>query len=126
MMETDSTGRFSLVAGRLRDCVNRVSMLLEQDRIRDIDEIWEAYCDVEEGIALSNFAIGAFDRLGKMRKLSVSLKDDPKRMQENELRKKFSFVIENIRASLEKFSRAQGEDGAEMALRAREVLKKML
>ena len=94
--------------------------------MRDIDEIWEAYCDVEEGIALSNFALGAFDRLGKRRKLTVSLKDDPSRLPAGELRRKFSFVEQYVSSSIEEFSRGKGEDAVESARKARDVLKSML
>jgi hypothetical protein len=124
--EKDQGNRFALVLGRLLDCETRIKKLLAVAQIRDFDEIWEAFCDVEEGIALSNFALGSFDRLGKRRKLTVSQKDDPDRMTDDELRKKFSLVQENLRTSLENFSRGTGEDGVELARRARDFLKIML
>jgi hypothetical protein len=122
----DPRERFALVLGRLRDCEDRIKNLLMEGKIRDIDEIWEAYCVVEEGIALSNFALGAFDRLGKRRKLTVSAKDDPLKMSEDDLRKKYSFVQDSLARSLEQFITGAGEAGAESARKARDVLKTML
>jgi hypothetical protein len=121
-----SKNGFSIIIGRLEESRNRLRHLSEENNMRDIDEIWEAYCDVEEGIALSNFVLEAFDHAGKFRRLSVALKDDPDRIGNEDLRKKFSLIDANLTASLEKFSKGSGEDGAEFARRARDALKKML
>ncbi|MFI5420799.1 MAG: hypothetical protein ACHQ1H_07505, partial [Nitrososphaerales archaeon] len=100
--DEDPKVKFSFVLGRLEKCKILVVSLISQNRLRDIDQIWEAYCNVEEGIALSNFALGSFDRIGVRRKLSVSVNDNPETMNETELRKKLSFVQENITESIEK------------------------
>jgi hypothetical protein len=125
-LNEDPKVKFSLVLERLQKCKSLVLSIFAQNSLREIDQIWEAYCDVEEGIALSNFALGSFDRLGVRRKLSVSPKDNPETMNENELRKKLSFVEENVTASIDKFAKGEGDVAAELARKARDVLKAML
>jgi len=128
-MENDgriSNDRFSFTIGRLKESRNRLRRLSEENRFRDVDEIWEAYCDVEEAIAIANFVLGAFDSVGKIRKLTVTLKDDPTSMLEADLRKKFSSIEMNLVAAQERFSKGMGDEGTELARRARDDLKIML
>ncbi len=122
----DPKAKFSLVLGRFEECKNRLRSLFTENRMRDIDQIWEAYCNVEEGIALSNFVLRSFDRLGVRRKLTVSAKDNPESMNEMDLRKKLSYVEQNLVSAIEGFSKGEEIEAAEFARRARDALKSML
>ena len=122
----DPKVKFSLILGRLEKCKNRLRSLSTENRLRDIDQIWEAYCEVEEGIALSNFVLRSFDSLGVRRRLTVTANDNPETMSEVELQKKLFFVEENISSSIDRFSIGNGTEAAELARRARDVLKSML
>ncbi|MDA4111832.1 MAG: hypothetical protein OK439_04795 [Thaumarchaeota archaeon] len=121
-----STPKFSFTIRRLNESSSRLARLSDQNRIRDVEEIWEAYCDVEEAIAISNFKLGVFDRVGKTRKLTISFKDDPSKMPEQDLRKRFISIESNLSAAKENFEKGMGDEGAELARRARDDLKKML
>ncbi len=49
----------------------------DNSNLRDIGEIWETYCDIEQSIEVSMFVFKLNDRLDKYRRLTVSSKNYP-------------------------------------------------
>ncbi|MGI0090623.1 MAG: hypothetical protein ACREBS_02840 [Nitrososphaerales archaeon] len=97
-----------------------------EEFLRDLDEVWEAYCDIEQAIAISKFVFRSPAKLGKIRKLQISSKCDPLVIPADELRSKYEFADSNLVAAGEQLKEGNGEKGIELARRARDELKILL
>ena len=80
--------------------------------------IWEAYCDVEQAIEVSKFIYNLHERLGKVRPLRISKKNDPKTIPLGELITVYKFVNSNIASADEALRNERGEDAIEFARKA--------
>lgn len=91
-----------------------------------MNEIWEAYCDIEQAIQVSKYVFKIEDELGTRRKLVVSMKNDPLLISSGELSKRFKKATSNIDLALKAFAEERADDEIEFARRARDELKVML
>jgi hypothetical protein len=100
---------------------------MERDKkLRDMSEIWEVYCDVEQAIEVSKFLFGLHARLGNIRALSASVKNDPTTIPLNDLIAKFRFVDSALESAIKEYNIGNGEAAIELARRARDQLKNLL
>src|SRR5579872_5181400 len=66
------------ILSSLKEAHKRFAELDSEEKLRSANMIWEAYCDVEQAIEISKFVFNLHERLGKVRSLKVSSKNDPK------------------------------------------------
>ena len=116
----------SSVHERIKRSRNRVIFLTNENRLRDLNEIWEAYYDVEEAILISKIVFGGFDTPGKSRKLNVPRNFDFSKLNDSEIRAKFESVENNLSLAESKLEIKSGDETIEYLRRARDQLKIML
>ena len=114
------------VLSSLEDARKRLAHLDTEEKIRNTSEIWEAYCDVEQAIEVSKFIFDLHERLGKIRSLKVSTKNDPKSIPLEELRARYRFVNSTIASAVDAYRHGRGEEAIEFARKARDELKILL
>jgi hypothetical protein len=114
------------VRDRIRRSQDRISNLTKNNRLRDVDEIWEAYYDVEEAILISKIIFGGFDKPGKIRTLNIPTDFDFFKLSDSEIRAKFESVGKNLSLAELKLELSSGEETIESLRRARDEVKIML
>ena len=125
-MSTKKETGISHVRERITRSQDRIIHLVNANRLRDLDEIWEAYYDVEEAILLSKIIFGGFDKPGKTRKLNVPTNFDFLKLSESEIRAKFESVGKCLSVAEGKLAQGSEDDMIEFLRRARDELKVML
>lgn len=103
----------------------RLATMKLESRLRDIDEIWEAYCDIEQSIEVLKFAF-RLNRLGKYRRLVASSKNDPTTLPLTTLARIYDRVDALITSADSAVKEARGEDAIEWSRSARDQLKVLL
>ncbi len=125
-MSTKQERGISLVYERIKRSQNRVISLNNENRLRDLNEIWEAYYDVEEAILISKIIFGGFDKPGKLRKLNVPPNFDFSKLTDREIRARFEFTGKNLSSAESKLGIRSGDETIEYLRKARDELKVML
>ena len=123
--EQQSKG-MQFVLSSLESALKRLSNLDTEEKIRNTNEIWETYCDIEQAIEVSKFVFNLHERLGKIRSLKVSTKNDPKSIPSVELRSRYRFVNSAVASATDAYKRGRGEEAIEFARKARDELKILL
>ena len=104
----------------------RLALMKIESRLRDLDDIWEAYCDIEQSIEVSKFLFKLHNRLGRHRKLVASARNDPAVIPLTTLAKIY-VKVDVFVASADKATReGRGGDAIEFARSARDQLKLLL
>ena len=111
----------SFVNDRIKSSRDRISVLNSPGRLRDRDEIWEAYYDLEEAILMSKIIFNGFDKLGKRRRLP-KIAD----LSDKEIRARFRVAEDNLNSAESNLSNLKGDETIESLRRARYQLKLML
>ncbi|MHB1867488.1 MAG: hypothetical protein ACYCPP_00910 [Nitrososphaerales archaeon] len=114
------------VLSSLEDARKRLAHFDTEEKLRNTSEIWEVYCDIEQGIEVSKFVFNLHERLGKIRPLKISTKNDPKSIPLEELRARYRFVNSAIASAADAYRRGSGEEAIEFARKARDELKILL
>jgi len=114
------------VLSSLEDAQKRLARFDTEEKLRNTSEIWEAYCDIEQAIEVSKFVFNLHGRLGKIRSLKVSTKNDPKSIPSGELRSRYRFVNSAIASAADAYRHGRGEEAIEFARKARDELKILL
>lgn len=111
----------SFVNERIVRSRDRICVLNSHNRLRDKDEIWEAYYDLEEAILMSKVIFRGFDKPGKRRRL-------PKiaNLSDEEVRAKFKITEASLRSAERSLTKQAGDETIEFLRRARDQLKLML
>ena len=123
--EQQSKG-MQFVLSSLESALKRLSNLDTEEKIRNTNEIWETYCDIEQAIEVSKFVFNLHERLGKIRSLKISTKNDPKSIPLEELRARYRFVNSAVASATDAYKRGRGEEAIEFARKARDELKILL
>jgi hypothetical protein len=111
----------AFVSERILDARRRLNVLISKVHPRDLDEIWEAYYDLEEAILMTRVVFYGFDRPGRPRRLSVSAgKSD------DEIRAMFQKAVESLVIAEKYLSKQMGEETIVALRKARDQLKALL
>ena len=86
-----------------------------------MDEIWEAYFDLEEAILMAKVVFDAFNKLGKLRSLPEFTG-----LSEPIVRAAFQKVEANLAAAERQLPQLLGDETIESLRRARDQLKALL
>jgi hypothetical protein len=116
----------SSVHERIKKSQNRVIFLTNNNRLRDLNEIWEAYYDVEEAILISKIIFSGFDMTGKLRKLNVPLNFDFSKLTDSKIRAKLESIGKNLSLAESRLGTRSRDETIEYLRRARDELKVML
>jgi hypothetical protein len=111
----------SYIQERMKNCEDRLSVLTSDEHIGNMDEVWEAYYDLEEAILIANMAFDGFNRIGKLRKIP-----EITGLSEIVIRATFNKSLENIGKAREMLSKHQGKETIEYLRLARDPLKGLL
>jgi hypothetical protein len=128
-MEKDSKSSsvgMEFVLSSLNDARTKLAKMRLEDKLRSPDEIWEAYCDIEQAIEVSKFVFGLHNRLGVARTLRVSAKNDPETIPLGELAEKYGVVDSSLVSACEAYKKGNAEFAIDLARRARDELKILL
>lgn len=110
------------VSGKIKTALNRLAVLnSSQSRLRDFDETWEAYYDLEEAILMAKIVFEAFDRPGRIRKLR-----SPSKLSDEEIRAALRTAEDNLLKAEQKLIDRAGDQTVEFLRRARDELKIIL
>ena len=104
----------------------RIGNMRSESRFRDVDEIWETYCNVEMAIALSKFIVGTKMSSGRIRRVKISGSSDPSVIDYENLERAFALIESEILASKKKLQEGKGGESIELARKARDRLKMMI
>ncbi len=106
---------------RIRKAKERLAVLNSENRVRDPDEIWEAYYDVEEAILMAKVVFHGFDRPGKMRKLPAYTG-----LSDEDVRAKISSAEDSLSLAEASLAKRAAEETIERLRKARDQLKAIL
>lgn len=118
--------RIEPVVSNLKAARARIMNIERTDRFRDYGEIWEAYCDVEQAIMISKFVFKLDSKLGVLRALRASIKNNPSDIPKDELIAKYGIVESALGSSISEFEEGRCESGIMHARIARDELKMLL
>jgi hypothetical protein len=125
-LEKRRTEATDFVFKSLEEARKRLASMDSELKLRDTNEIWEAYCDVEQAIEASKFIFGLHDRLGKARALKVSSRNDPKLMPLSDLVARYKIADSALLSAENAYRHGGGEKGIDCARTARDELKALL
>lgn len=123
--EVSSPGT-NFVLDSLGSARKRIASMKNNSKLRDIDEIWETYCDIEQSIEVSKFAFKLHNRLGKHRRLAASSKNDPSTLTVDELTSLYADIDSLIVSAENAVREGRGEDAIDLSRSARDQLKMLL
>ena len=98
---------------------------IEEDKMRDVDLIWNAYVNVELSIGIMKFIVGS-PRVGKKRKLVASKKNDVLLLPAEQLKAKIELINHELEECEHEFAVGSTEHGLTIARKARDELKLLL
>lgn len=104
----------------------RLALMKTESRLREVDEIWETYCDIEQSIEVSKFIFKLHSSLGKRRKLVASSKNDPATLHLTTLARIYEKVDALVVSADIATREGRGENAIELARDARDQLKILL
>jgi hypothetical protein len=125
-MSTKQEKGISSVRERIKRSRNRVILQVNDGRLRDLDEIWESYYDVEEAILIAKIIFGGFDKPGKTRELNVPANFDFSKLSDSKIRAMFESIGKNLSLAENKIENRSGDETIEHLRIARDELKMML
>jgi hypothetical protein len=127
MKETEPHSKgLAFVVASFLEARKRLSLMNTEDAMRDENEIWEVYCDIEQGVQVSKYVFGVQDGLGVIRKITASARNDPSKIPLGELSRRYKIVDSHLAEALEALRNGMGEEEIEIARKARDELKRLL
>jgi len=111
----------SFVYDRIQSATKSLGVLNSENRLHDLDGIWETYYDVEEAILVAKVTFRGFDRPGKIRKLP-----EFRSLSDPVVRAAFKIAQENLSLAQTKLLSRHGTETVECLRRARDQLKALL
>jgi len=120
------TKGIEFVLSSLGEAREKLASMDSEEKLRNSSRIWEVYCDIEQAIEVSKFVFGLHDRLGAIRTLRVSGKDDLRTSHIDVLSAKYKLVNSEIASAEKEYEMGNGESAIEFARRARDELKVLL
>ena len=109
------------VSTRIEKCQERITVLNSENRLWDMNEIWEAYFDLEEAILMTKVIFDAFNKVGKLRKLP-----EFSELSDQVVRAAFQTAEANLSKAENNLNQLSGEATIESLRKARDQLKALL
>lgn len=126
-MDADKPSQASeFVLSSLDTARKRIMELKTETQLRDINTIWETYCDIEQSIEVSKYLFKLHDRLGTYRRLTASAKNNPVTLPKQTLISIYESVDSSVVSAAKAVKDGRGLEAIELARHARDQLKVLL
>ncbi|MDG7000835.1 MAG: hypothetical protein JRN15_17210 [Nitrososphaerota archaeon] len=123
--ENSQTEEMKLVLELLDSACKRIDDMHANFGLRNIERIWETYCDVEMAIGLAKYLDSPAITTGSYRRVKVSGKSDPAIAEHKDLEKEFALIKSQVISSKKSLLEGKKSDSIELARKARDRLKAM-